>query len=280
MKLIYLHGQKEDPNVTHITFPTGEKHIRILGLKPSDDVVLVYNDSSGDIMKLALAVNICRRARVQSLELVMPFVPYARQDRVAVPGDPLSIKVFADFLNSMRFDRVLMTDPHSDITPALIDNSDVIPQHEIAAKAVLETHQKVGCPLALVAPDLGAAKKTKALQQYIKQIANALFPIIQCDKTRDVTTGQITGFQVLEGQPIFHHCFMVDDICDGGGTFLGLAATINRYPNVQGQSLYVTHGIFSKGVEALGAVFANIYASDSFPSVDGVQTIQLGDKNE
>lgn len=274
--LIYLHGQKEDQSVDHITFPTGEKHIRIRDLTTGDDIVLFYNDPSGDVMKLGMAVDICRRVDVKSITLVIPFVPYARQDRVAVEGDPFSIRVFTGFVNSLRLDKIIITDPHSEVTPALLDNVVIVPQHEIAMEAVLELDQHLTYPLAIVAPDLGAAKKLKALQAHIKQVHGLMFPIIQCDKTRDVETGNITGFKILEGadNATGRHCVMVDDICDGGGTFIGLSDIIHdAQMGNEGQSLFVTHGIFSKGVKTLLGHFDYIYTSNSFPAPEGVRVV-------
>jgi len=272
-RLIYLHGQQEDPNVDHITFPTGEKHIRIRGLTHENDVVVFYNDPSGDVMKLGMAVDICRRNQVDTISLVMPFVPYARQDRVAVEGDPFSIKVFANFVNALNLDRVIITDPHSEVTPALIGNVTVVPQHEVAMTAALDLDQHLLHPIALVAPDLGAAKKVKDLQAYIAQIHNLKFPVIQCDKTRDPSTGKITGFKILDGDPTNHHCLMVDDIADGAATMVGLAGVIKQQGAIS-QSLYVTHGIFSKGTEKILECFDYVYASDSFPAQKGVRVIE------
>jgi len=270
MKLIYLNGEQEDPNVEHITFPTGERHIRINPcVLVSEDVVLVYNEPSGEVMKLAMAVDICRRAGVRTLTLLMPFVPYARQDRVHVESDPLSIKVFANFINSMGFSRVIISDPHSEVTPALLNNCVTVNQYELAKVAVdmLVNHPLQSCDIALVAPDLGAAKKIKQLQTFLIKEHGIEYPIIQCDKKRDPKTGQITGFKILDGDPAGKHCLMVDDICDGGGTFLGLRTVLEDDGSDQ-QSLYVTHGIFSKGTEILTDNFLNVFCSDSFQQTD------------
>lgn len=273
-KYIYLDGRQEDTAVAHITFPTGEKHIRITGLTWDDDVVLIYNDPTGDVMKLGLAVDICNRAHVKSISLVMPFVPYARQDRVATDGDPFSIRVFSDFVNSLGFDRIYITDPHSDVTPACLKNAIVIPQHKSAMHAATTLAGHSIQPIALVAPDLGAAKKIKLLQTYLKVNYERDLPVIQCDKTRNVTTGKITGFKILDGDPSGYHCLMVDDICDGGGTFVGLAEVI-KDAGCTDQSLYITHGIFSQGVKHLLGIFNNIYTTNSFPKQEGTHIIRL-----
>jgi len=278
MRLIYLHGQQEDDRVDHITFPTGEQHIRIRGLEAGEDVTIVYNEPSGrDLIKLGLAVNICRRARVGSMTLVMPFIPYARQDTCFVESDPLSIDVFARLLNTFEFDRVLVADPHSLVSPALIRNVEVIHQHEIAAAAVMDLVENLSDPIALVAPDLGAAKKIKKLQQYLADTEDILLPVIQCDKTRDPVTGKITGFKILDGDPddpVAHHCIMIDDLADAGGTFLGLADVIQQ-AGASGQSLYVTHGIFSKGTDHIVEKFSHVYATGSFKAQPGVILVKI-----
>lgn len=275
MKLIYLQGQQGNPDVTHIIFPTGEKHIRIRNLSANDRIVLYNSDPTGDLMKLGMAVDICRRANVRSIKLLMPFMPYARQDRVVTDGDPVSVAVFARFVNMLGFDQVIITDPHSNVAVTWLDKVKVVHQWEVAVQAVIQLKGRLKVPLALLAPDLGAQDKVRHLRDYLKQLTHGEYPIIQCDKRRCKETGKIVEFQLLDGNPTGHHCLMVDDIADGANTFLGLAAVL-RNSGAFGQSLYVTHGIFSQGVEALSKVFDNIFASDSFPRVDGVQTIELG----
>ncbi len=278
-RIIYLQGQKKDPLVDHIEFPTGEKHIRIRNLRPGDEVTIVSNDPTGDLMKLGMAVSICRYAGVESVTLYMPFVPYARQDERYVEGDPLSIGVFAQFLNEMMLDQVIILDPHSKVAPALINNETVVPQYEIALGAVKYISDSLdsGIALALVAPDLGAAKKIKELQSRIIRRGGPRLPTIQCDKTRDPNTGRINGFKVLDGDPAGHHCLMVDDICDGGGTFLGLYEVLAE-AGASVQSLCVTHGIFSKGTGIMYDKFDYIFASDSLPAQPGVITLSPGVK--
>lgn len=265
-RIVYLQGQQEDPLVHHIDFPTGEKHIRIEGLRPEDEVYLIYNDPGMDVMKLCMAVDICNRANVRDIIVIMPLVPYSRQDQVYLEGDPLSIKVFAAIINDLNTSQVVISDPHSKVTEALIDNVKVVPQRDIAMAAFMDLRHRSNHPVAIVAPDLGAAKKVKDLVEHIWKLHGFTVPVIQCDKIRDPLTGQIDGFRILSGWPKGFHCLMVDDICDGGGTFLGLHGLIKGEGAI-GQSLYVTHGIFSKGVDLLRDTFDTIYTSDSFPTM-------------
>ena len=70
------------------------------------------------------------------------------------------------------------------------------------------------------------------------------------DKTRDVMTGKITGFEVYADDLKGKSCIIVDDICDGGGTFAGLAIEL-RKKGARKVHLIVTHGTFSKGLTTL-----------------------------
>ena len=248
------------PVLGAIGFPSGEKHVRLTDVGSEIKIII---RGVCDLMQLGMVVDISRREGAKRIELIMPFIPYARQDQVYMKGDPLSIKVFANFLNTLNFDKVIVYDPHSIVPLSLINNVEVGYSQIQLLKQVLPVSDN----LALVAPDLGATKKVKAAA------AELGLDIIQCDKTRDPKTGHITSFRVLHGDPNGRHCVIIDDICDGGGTFLGLAKTLE----IDGASdmwLCVTHGIFSKGVLKLQNYFSKIYSTDSFPSVPGVEMIE------
>jgi len=87
--------------------------------------------------------------------------------------------------------------------------------------------------------------------------------VVECSKVRDVKTGQLSNFKVYTENLNKKTCVVVDDICDGGGTFLGLAKKL-KAKNCGKLILIVTHGIFSKGLEKLEEAYDVIYSTDSF----------------
>lgn len=192
-------------------------------------------------------------AKKPSYQLNMPYVPYARQDRVMQPGEALSIKVLANIINMLKFDVVHITDPHSDVTPALINNVDVIPQdlafwwtvdgNKDFRKAFNYAEKK-----AIVSPDAGASKKAF-------KIAEKLGVETFCTGTkhRDVKTGEITHTSVdTGGADLTGYTVLIpDDICDGGRTFVELAKVLKEKHGVKSVILYVTHGIFANGIKYL-----------------------------
>ena len=237
----------------HIQFPSGERHLRLIGEPACSSYVLTYKSRCPDIMVLAMAVDCLRSQQWPAISLRMPFFPYARQDRRAVPGDALSVRVFAEFINRMDFESVELCDPHSDVTTALVERAIVRNQCDIAWQAI-----KKHCSqeTKIVAPDLGSTKKAELLSKITGH------GLVQAHKVRDPATGTLSKFTVLSGTASGADCLIVDDICDGGGTFLGLGAVL-RERGAKRLGLYVTHGLFTKGVDILFDVFDYIITTDS-----------------
>jgi ribose-phosphate pyrophosphokinase len=215
-------------------------------------VIVAHLRSSDDIMALLLATDALRRQEVPRIRLVMPYVPYARQDRVMNKGEALGIKVFCDLINAQNYERVEIWDPHSDVASALLNKVAVVEQHSLVSRNLCFNEDTV-----LVCPDAGARKKIlKVVEQTMCK--NLLY----ADKKRDVRTGAITG-TVISSSPdkwdkAAEH-FIVDDIADGGRTFIELAKTL-REAGVTGKiELYVTHAILSKGVEVLNGHINSVW---------------------
>jgi len=193
------------------------------------------------------------RGHDRDITLVLPYVPGARQDRLNDDGDFLfTVKSVANEINARQFRSVIVVDPHSDVTPALIDRCFVV-----HAADFLQIPK--GKYAAVVSPDAGAEKRAGRVARELD------VPLIHAWKTRDVATGKISGFgveQVKASELAERRVLVVDDICDGGGTFIGLAQQI-KYDYDVDLHLYVTHGLFSKGVDPLKTLYSHIYCTDS-----------------
>ena len=208
-------------------------------------------DSSGIIALGQLKEFYCSLCNAP-IVLNLRYTPYARYDRKMVDSsyDVLSLKVFTNILNSYNFDSVLIDDPHSDVTPGLINNSAVIDQLTCLASCEIPMSDYA----AVVAPDIGALKKATSIAEHYS------LPLVYALKKRDPATGYTVFEQMInpDGVDISgKKILIVDDICDGGATFINLAAGIHAiYPNAI-IDLYVTHGIFSKGKSLAG--INNVY---------------------
>jgi ribose-phosphate pyrophosphokinase len=207
------------------------------------EAILLRPQSLGALMAALFWVDAIRERGWAVPRLVLPNICGARQDRVNPSGDFLfTAKSVARELNARHFPSVTVLDPHSDVAPALIDRCRVVP-------ATFAGEGYVG----VIAPDGGAEKRAS-------RIALALgVPLYHAWKSRDVTTGAISAFGV---QPLSAgHYLVADDLCDAGGTFLGLAGELAKHGVTA--DLYVTHGLFTKGTDALLNSFRAVFCTDS-----------------
>lgn len=199
-----------------------------------------------DFMLLAQLVEAVRhQTDVQVSHLELPWLPWARQDRHMVSGDSFALKVFAGLLNTLKFDKVKVLDPHSDAAVAAIDHCVAIPQHICLMQSATLRKLFQQHALMLVAPDAGALKKIDAVARAAGVTEYAIL-----HKKRDVASGNLTGFGLVAGDVKDRDVLIVDDLCDAGGTFIG-SAQVLRDAGARSVSLYVTHGVFSKGIDHL-----------------------------
>jgi ribose-phosphate pyrophosphokinase len=247
-------------------FAGGEPHIKInSNFDKSAEVSVTHRlNSFNDLGLLCLAVDALHRMDAQLDTLVIPYFPAARQDRVMVPGEPLSVKVYADIINHFQFKKVLVFDAHSEVTPAVLNNCQVIPNHVFIQKVL----EKIGTEVILISPDGGALKKIYKVSEFLGGIE-----VVECSKNRDVKTGKLKGFKVYADDLQGKDCLIVDDICDGGGTFIGLSEELKN-KNAGKLYLAVSHGIFSKGFDDLQC-FERIFTTDSFKNLENKCLTQI-----
>lgn len=219
--------------------------------------------SSDDLMTLLMATDALKRSGATDISLFIPYLPYARQDRQMVFGEPLSLKVFANLINAQGYTKVTFYDVHSAVSTALIDNSKSFTNHEFVAECLNDKKNYL-----IVSPDSGAYKKIFDTCKYIEYDKD----IIIGGKVRDLKTGKILETTVSHGSLSGMDCYIIDDICDGGGTFILLAEELKRR-NAGNIHLIVSHGIFSKGYELPG--IDRIYTTNSFKDINDSRITQI-----
>lgn len=240
-------------------FAGGECHVKLAEDFSESESVRINTrlNSSDDVMNLCLAVDALRNMGVKCIEAFIPYVPYARQDRVMVPGEPLSIKVFANIINNLHLNKVHIFDAHSEVTPALLNNCRNMSNHVMVRYFLKELNLN---DYVLVSPDLGAYKKIDKLASalgYKGEIATGI-------KIRDLETGEIVKSDIHAQDLKGKNCVVIDDICDGGRTFIELAAILKE--KGAGNLYFIaSHGIFShNALENLKAAgYKNVCSSNS-----------------
>jgi ribose-phosphate pyrophosphokinase len=191
----------------------------------------------GEFMQLAQLKTLLDAKGFRSA-LRIKYLPYGRQDKEVSNTATFALRTFASLLNTLGFEEVIIMDPHSEIALDLIVHSRAEYPGTLIGRVGTQTNAYVVCY-----PDKGAVAK------YTKKYS---FPYIYGEKVRDQLTGNILSYELMgftedmKGKSIL----IVDDICDGGMTFKILAKDLLA-AGAKEVNLFVTHGIFSKGIRTL-----------------------------
>lgn len=171
------------------------------------------------------------------IDLELPYLPYARQDKAVTNLSTFAFYPFCHLLNFLNFKSIWVFDPHNvEEAKRMINNIEV---------AVPDTSRLLRKLKALpVYPDAGAANRYEDSYSINK--------VLRCEKVREPLTGEITGVKVI-GKVQKKSYLIVDDICDGGRTFIEVAKKLYLL-GAKEVHLYVSHGIFSKGLKPLREV--------------------------
>lgn len=230
---------KVNGEVLHVTqFPDGTSQVwklpdAILEARRAEVEWIFYSES--EFMQLAQLKMLLDRCVIPAF-LRLPYLPYGRQDKKVDNESTFALCTFSTLLNTLKFKNIIITDPHSDIALELIERSEAEYPTSMVEYAYNETNSNLVCY-----PDKGALSKYRRIY--------AAFPMIYGEKVRDQLTGNIQTYEVI-GDPKGKNVLIVDDICDGGMTFKILAKDLLE-SGAKKVSLFVTHGIFSKGVQTL-----------------------------
>lgn len=265
MKLFFTRAPEVEIPFQTFRFSGGEMHFRLtmselLGVDmrsgtPGGLTIVAKLRNGDDVMRLLMARDAIARScgADYPVRLTMAYTPYARQDRVCNEGEALAVSVFANLINGLAFREVTILDPHSDVTPALIRNVSIVKQRRLVELAVAAGLIPGFETLLVVAPDIGAMKKIRELPG----------EKVVCDKIRRLEDGKILGIKIADGNPAGRDCLIVDDICDGGRTFVETAKAL-KDAGARSVKLFVTHGIFSAGLDELRRHLDGIITTDSW----------------
>ncbi len=282
-----VYPEKSDIKYKIIPYPDGQKDIVI-------DSSTIYQYEFGtpiqiksrlnnaeDLLMIVCTTKALRNLKVKEIHLYVPYIIGLRSDRLFQEGGNRYVKdVIAPILNSQNFESVTCWDAHSSVAENCINNLVNITNEELVKDAFCQIgdfdSRNIDDHCVLVSPDAGASHKIYKLAQAIEYTGD----IITCSKERD-EKGKLTKCIVPLDQRMFKtikDIIIIDDICDGGATFINIAKEIKKYfdyPGLQWETkpkiyLIVTHGIFSKGFSELSQYFDGIFCTNSYSDLDAI----------
>ena len=262
-KPILIEVRGEEIPYEQFTFPDGQRHIKLSREISGEQVDITASIRSADILFDLLLIKDILVAMENVLYLHIEYLLGARMDRAIDSTQPETLQVVAQMLNSDGgFDEVNILHPHSDRSLAYLPGAvaswpieelkDALATFDFDSAGV---HTPGDDPV-IALPDMGA---TYHVTQMMESIPGYSF--VQCWKERDSQTGKLSGFSVSESDKVKgKRVLIVDDLCDGGGTFVGLAKKLREAGAIE-VSLFVTHGLFTKGKDLEG--IDNVFSTES-----------------
>ena len=203
-----------------------------------EDMFIIQSTSypaNDNLMELLVSLDALRRASARRITAVIPYYGYARQDRKSGPRTPISAKLVANLITKAGADRILTMDLHAGQIQGFFDiPTDNLFAAPVFVKDIEERYKNK--PVVIVSPDVGGVVRARAIARRI----NANLAII--DKRRE-KAGSSEVMNII-GDVSNHHCIIVDDIIDSGGTICNAAQALIDVGAISVDA-YVTHGVLS-----------------------------------
>lgn len=216
--MIKLNGKQV--NIGH--FPDGTLLMKELVPEGKKQTTITWlYENNEEVLALYFLTKHLQAKGVADIELKLPYIPNARQDRVKKEEDVFTLKYFTQIINSLGFSKVTVLDPHSYVSEALIEKVDIQTPKKYVEKVLEQLKEKSTENILMFYPDEGAMKRYSSMFDC---------PYAFGIKKRDWATGEIQGLEVsgqkelVEGSIIL----IVDDICSKGGTFYHSAKALKE----------------------------------------------------
>ena len=231
-----------------------------------EDMFIIQSTSypaNDNLMELLVSLDALRRASARRITAVIPYYGYARQDRKSGPRTPISAKLVANLITKAGADRILTMDLHAGQIQGFFD----IPTDNLFAAPVfvkdIEGRYK-NKPVVIVSPDVGGVVRARAIARRI----NANLAII--DKRRE--KAGLSEVMNIIGDVSNHHCIIVDDIIDSGGTICNAAQALIDVGALSVDA-YVTHGVLSGSAVSniSNSPLTSLVTTDSIKATEAVR---------
>ena len=233
-----------------------------------EDMFVIQSTSypaNDHLMELLVTLDALRRASAKRITAVIPYYGYARQDRKSGPRTPISAKLVANLITSAGADRILTMDLHAGQIQGFFDiPTDNLFVAPVFVKDIKENYSNM--PITVVSPDVGGVVRARAIARRI----DASLAII--DKRRE-KPGSSEVMNII-GNVSNHHCILVDDIIDSGGTLCNAAEALIK-AGAMSVDAYVTHGVLSGAAASKisNSPLKNLVTTDSIKATETVKLV-------
>lgn len=244
-------------------FPDGEVQITLGEFSRKDNITVRCRITNAEDLFILCQVNDILTRHGVEWDLEILYLMGMRMDRVMDFSRPFTLQIITNIIKQFSYDNISVVEAHSNKTYSMLEaalGGVFLPSELVIGSDTCSNKY------TLVLPDEGAYKRLG------KFLATRGITAVVCQKERDVKTGKLLGFKVTNPEIVLNTTkplLIVDDLCDGGGTFCGIAAEIRKIrPNIE-VNIYVTHMVNPKGIENLSKNFDHVYFTNSYKDWNG-----------
>lgn len=219
-------------------FPDGELDVAVDPSVAGSDLFVMQSlgpPINDHLVELLLLLDACRREAPRRINLVLPYLGYARKDRRNAPGEAVSLRVLADLLGPQRIDLMVVVDPHLPQVESIFS----VPVERLSAVPIIADgiSDEVPPNAAVIAPDIGAMKLA---QSYADELGLPNVAVVLKDR-RDGREVDVSG---LVGNGVRGPVLLVDDMITTGSTIEAAAAAISEQWNPSSLMVAASHALF------------------------------------
>ncbi|TNU72960.1 ribose-phosphate diphosphokinase [Miniimonas arenae] len=227
---------------TAYDFASGEIYVRFAeSVRGADAFVLQSHTAPVNqwVMEHLLMVDALKRASVKQITAVMPFYPYARQDKKHRGREPISARLMADLFRTAGAHRLMSVDLHAAQTQGFFDG----PVDHLFAMPTLVDYVRTRVDLGnvvVVSPDAG---RIRVAELWAAKLGGC--PLAFVHKTRDITRPNQAVANRVVGDVAGRDAVLVDDLIDTGGT-IAEGVRVLRENGAKSVTIVATHGVLSE----------------------------------
>lgn len=261
MKRLHLvDSSKSDILYEKSSFPDGQQNITLYPCIVEEDVQITSRLNNWKDLELIIASVAClKNLGCKNIHLYTPYILGARSDRQFTIGGNNYLKdVLCPIINSLNLASITCIDPHSDCLEMGLNNFRKVSNTQLVKWVLSNEPFITGNGFEILSPDGGALKKIYKLTEEIDYLGE----VIVCSKSRN-ELGKLSKITVPKTS-LKKDLIIIDDLIDGGGTFINIAKRLREEGFKKKLYLIVTHGIFSKPLQEIIQHFNGIFCTNSY----------------
>lgn len=251
-----IRPEKSEISYEIFHFPDGEVHIKLGEINRKDKIVVLCRITNADELFVLMQVGDILNRHDVKWYLTIYYLMSMRMDRVINFNEAFSLKVVTNMINSLNPSEVTVVHPHSNRSLGLL---------KATSEDSVHPNYKEFQNYQMCYPDKGA------VQRYSTEYRNK-YPVLIGEKVRNLETGKIEKIVIKnpENRDSTVPIMVVDDLCDGGGTFVGIANAIKEIDSKAKLCISVVHMVNRKGIENLSKYYDKVIFTNTYKDWDNL----------